>query len=74
MHVYPPDIYQKFAATLEQTQWLSRAELDVTQQNLLTRLLEFSYAHSLFYRERLPPLFAHDGNGGAANPSGICNL
>jgi hypothetical protein len=63
MHVYPPDTYQKFAATLEQTQWLSRADLDRYQQNLLTRLVEFAYAHSPFYRERLQPLFAHGGKG-----------
>src|SRR5262245_25810139 len=60
--VFPPDIYQKFVRTLEKTQWLSRAELDVYRESLLKRLVEFAYAQSPFYRERLKPLFSR-GDG-----------
>src|SRR5271166_5746047 len=50
-------IYQRFAATLERTQWLTRAELDAYREHLLRRLVLFASTHSPFYRERLKPLF-----------------
>ena len=53
----PPNIYQKFAATLSRTEWLSRADLDSYRNHLLTRLVTFASAQSPFYRERLKPLF-----------------
>jgi len=52
-----PNIYQRFAATLEGTQWLNRADLDAYREHLLRRLVLFASTHSPFYRERLKPLF-----------------
>jgi phenylacetate-CoA ligase len=50
-------IYERFAASLERTQWLPRASLDAHRDHLLGKLASFAFAHSPFYRERLKPLF-----------------
>ncbi len=53
----PPNIYRQFAATLERTEWLPRADLDAYRAHLLKRLVTFASAQSPFYRQRLKPLF-----------------
>jgi phenylacetate-CoA ligase len=53
------DPSERFAATLETTQFMPRAELVGYRDALLARLSEFAYRQSPFYRERLKPLFRH---------------
>ncbi len=51
--------YERFAASLEKSEWASRAAIEAHQRGLLARLAAFAFAESAFYRERLKPLFRH---------------
>src|SRR5690606_29727763 len=53
--------YERFAATLERTQWLPRERLITYRDDLLLRLVKFASENSPFYRERLRPLFRAGG-------------
>ena len=52
---------EQFAATLERTERLPRAQLVDYRDGLLRRLVSFAFAQSPFYRGRLKPLFRGDG-------------
>lgn len=51
--------YERFAASLERSQWLPRPALEAYQRKLLERLAAFAYTNSQFYADRLRPLFRH---------------
>ena len=51
------DAYERFAASLERSQWMPRGALDAHQSELLIRLSSFAFAHSPFYADRLRPMF-----------------
>jgi phenylacetate-CoA ligase len=53
--------YERYAATLERTQWLPRERLNAYRDDLLRRLAKFASENSPFYRERLRPLFHAGG-------------
>jgi phenylacetate-CoA ligase len=53
--------YERFAESLEKSQWAPRAAVEAHQRELLARLVSFAFADSAFYRERLTPLF-RDGD------------
>jgi hypothetical protein len=44
--VFPPDIYERFGATLAQTEWASREHLDQYRNTLLKRLVAFAHAQA----------------------------
>ena len=54
-------IYERFAAALERSEWLPRKSLDSYSNQLLERLVSFASVHSPFYRGHLKPLF-RDGS------------
>src|SRR5262245_33047024 len=51
------DAYSRFAANLARTERMSRIGLTAYRDGLLARLLSFARTQSLFYRDRLEPLF-----------------
>lgn len=57
--VYSEEAYAAYAAVLKNTEWFPREDTDRYNGRLRRQLVQFAYQHSLFYRERLAPLFRH---------------
>jgi phenylacetate-CoA ligase len=60
--VFMDEIFARYLKALEQTEWLSRAQLIHYQQELLARVVRHAYEQVPFYRERLACLFRRNGD------------
>ena len=55
--LWSAEAFNRFTATLAQTERLPRPQFDLYQTSLLKRLVSFAFKESPFYREQLKPLF-----------------